>query len=244
MFALCFRDSSDCLVLVLSFLNWCSRVVSDGFQAQKRVRGSWVKSGQKESWQMRSRLMGERSGRANSVQNRMCGRSGVAGAVTVTSLQGCAGSTGRRSPRGRESGLHPLQRRAGRKTKTRSLEAENKELRARIDALEKKGGRRSARRSEYPVKERRRFGRCVERTRTSRMRPRAVKNWMSKKLRKELRDVERLSLISKEAQESIKESLQHQLQGVEKRRHDLMPEHQKVQKRSQKIQNIQYNRRN
>ena len=32
------------------------------------------------------------------------------------------------------------------------------------------------------------------------------------KLQKELRDVEKLSLVSKEAQESIKESLQHQLQ--------------------------------
>ena len=37
-------------------------------------------------------------------------------------------------------------------------------------------------------------------------------------------------------QESISESLQHQLQEVEKRRHDLMPEHQKFQKRSPKIQ--------
>ena len=67
---------------------------------------------------------------------------------------------------------------------------------------------------------------------------------LKKKLQKELRNVDRLSLISKEAQESIKESLHHQLQGVEKRRHDLMPEHQKVQKRSQTIQSIQDKRRN
>ena len=65
-----------------------------------------------------------------------------------------------------------------------------------------------------------------------------------KKLQKELRDVERLSLISKEAQESIKQSLQHQLQEVEKRRHDFMLELQKVQKRSQKIQSLQDKRRN
>ena len=45
-------------------------------------------------------------------------------------------------------------------------------------------------------------------------------------------------------QESIKESLQQQLQGVEKRRHDLMPWHQKAQKRSQKIQSLQDKRRN
>ena len=54
-----------------------------------------------------------------------------------------------------------------------------------------------------------------------------------KKLQKELRDVDRLSFVSKDVQESIKESLQHQLQEVKKR------EHQKVKKRSQKIQSIQ-----
>ena len=82
--------------------------------------------------------MGEKSGRVNSVQNRMCGRGGVAGAVAVTSLRGCVGSTGRRSQQGEWS--------AGSTTssgeddrKTRSLEAENKELQARIDPLEKKG---------------------------------------------------------------------------------------------------------
>ena len=85
---------------------------------------------------------------------------------------------------------------------------------------------------------------CGERTWTLRMRPRAVKNWMSKKMPNKLRDVERLSLISKEAQESVKESLQHQQQGVETRRHDLKPEHQKTKKTSQKIQSIQDKRRN
>ena len=43
-------------------------------------------------------------------------------------------------------------------------------------------------------------------------------------------------------QETFKESLQ--LQEVEKRRNDLMPEHQKAQKRSQKIQGVQDKRRN
>ena len=49
-----------------------------------------------------------------------------------------------------------------------------------------------------------------------------------KKLQKEIREVDRLSFVSKELQETIKESVQHHLQEVEKRRHDLMPEHQKV----------------
>ena len=55
-----------------------------------------------------------------------------------------------------------------------------------------------------------------------------------KNCRRSLRDVEQLSLFSKEAQESIKGSLQHQLQEVEKRRHDLMLEQKKAQKRSEK----------
>ena len=65
-----------------------------------------------------------------------------------------------------------------------------------------------------------------------------------KKKQKELREVDRLSFLSKEMQESLKESLQHQLQGVEKRRNDPMPEHQKAQNSTQKIQSYQDKRRN
>ena len=53
-----------------------------------------------------------------------------------------------------------------------------------------------------------------------------------KKLQKYLRDVEKLSGVSKEVQKSLNNDLQ--LQEVEKRRHDLMPEHQKVQKKVRK----------
>ena len=53
-------------------------------------------------------------------------------------------------------------------------------------------------------------------------------------MQKKLREVDRLSFVPKEMQECIKESLQHQLQDVEKRRNDPMPEHQKVQKRSKR----------
>ena len=65
-----------------------------------------------------------------------------------------------------------------------------------------------------------------------------------KKLQKELRDVEKLSCVSKEVQDSLKNDLQQQLREVEQRRHDLMPEHQRAQKRSQMIQSIQDKRRN
>ena len=56
-------------------------------------------------------------------------------------------------------------------------------------------------------------------------------NEQRKKLQKELRDVEKLSCVS-------------QLQEVQQRRHDLMPEHQRVQKRPQNVQCIQYKKRN
>ena len=79
-----------------------------------------------------------------------------------------------------------------------------------------------------------------------RMRPNVARNWVNrgKKLQKELREVDRLSFVSEEMQGNLKESLQHQLQEVEKRRNDLMPERQKVQKRTQNIQSLQDKRRN
>ena len=51
------------------------------------------------------------------------------------------------------------------------------------------------------------------------MRLRAAESWPNrrKKLQKELRDVDRLSFVSKEMQESIVESLQRWLQEVEKK---------------------------
>ena len=65
-----------------------------------------------------------------------------------------------------------------------------------------------------------------------------------KKLQKELADVEKFSCMLKEVQDNLKYDLQKQLQEVEQRRHDLMLEHQRLQKRSQKIQGIQDKRRN
>ena len=65
-----------------------------------------------------------------------------------------------------------------------------------------------------------------------------------KKLQVEFREVEKLSYIPMEVQENLKNDLQQQLQDVEQRRHDLMPEHQKVQNRSQKTHSIQDKRKN
>ena len=59
------------------------------------------------------------------------------GAVTMTSQQVCVGSTGRRSPQGSTGSSTS---RCEEDRKTQSLEAENKELRARIEPLEIKAG--------------------------------------------------------------------------------------------------------
>ena len=118
MLCLC-RDSGDCLVLVLSLLHWLSTGFLEWFamvsKLRRGVRGSRVKSVQKESWRARSRLMGDRSGFVNSAQSQMCGRDGAVGAATMTSQQGCVGSTGRQSPLGLENGLPALRRQAEKK---------------------------------------------------------------------------------------------------------------------------------
>ena len=56
-------------------------------------------------------------------------------------------------------------------------------------------------------------------------------------------EIENFSCVPKEFQESLKRNLQL-LQEVEQRRRNLMPEHQKVQKRPHNIQSIQDTRRN
>ena len=101
--------------------------------------------------------------------------------------------------------------------KARSLEAENKELRARIDALEKKEGVQGG--PSIPSGEggdsEDVWGEFMEVEDETESRKKLDEQ--KKKLQKELRDVDRLSFVSKEMQESIKESLQHQLQqSVEK----------------------------
>ena len=65
-----------------------------------------------------------------------------------------------------------------------------------------------------------------------------------RKLLKELRDIEKFSCVPKEFQENLKRvSATAAARGVEQRRRDFMPAHQKVQKISQQIQSIQDKRR-
>ena len=197
---------------------------------RRGVLGSRERSEPKECWQIR---MGGRSGFVNSARIQMCGRGGVASDGNIpSSLQVHAG--GRCKIRRMIHRLFDVK--WERRQKAQSLEAENKELRARIDGLEKKEG--VQRGQSIPSREGSDsedvWGEFMEVENEAETRRKLDEQ--KKKLQKELRDVDRLSFVTKEVQESIMESVQHQLQEVEKRRHDLMPEHQKFQKRSQKIQ--------
>ena len=184
-FVLCLRDSGDCL----EFLEW-SAMVS---KLRRGVLGSRARSEPKEFWQMQSRLMGERSNIPAGLQGKY--RQAVA-------AKWGEWSTGSSTSSGEED------------RKTRSLEAENKELRARIDAMEKKERVQGGPSSLLKKKEIRKM--CGEISWRSKMRPRVARNWMNgRSARGE----------------------------VEKKRHDLMPEHQKAQKRSQNIQTLQDKRR-
>ena len=102
------------------------------------VRGSQEKSEQREYLPVRSRLMGERSGLANSAQSQMCGRGGVAGVATMTSRQGCVESTDRQLPQGPENGQQALRLQAGKEDRRKSKSLED--LRVRIEVLEKNEG--------------------------------------------------------------------------------------------------------
>ena len=124
---------------------------------------------------------------------------------------------------------------------TKAWRQQNKELRARLEALEKKewegvqggqglpSGRESGLEEEWGV----------ELNLQDEVESRKKLDEQRRKLQKELRGFEKFSCVPKEFQENVKSYLQEQLQELEQRRHDLMPEHQKAQKRSQNIQSLQ-----
>ena len=59
-----------------------------------------------------------------------------------------------------------------------------------------------------------------------------------------MRDLEKNTCMPQDFHSRLKEEWQQQLQEIEQKRHDLLPEHLRVQKRSQKIQRIQDKKRN
>ena len=168
-------------------------------------RGSRGKNEQKESWRVRSRL---RSGRVNSARVALEAvlpqhPSGVAREVQAG---GCRKEWIDVKRRGRQKG-----QKIG-------------------EAVEKKegegvqGGQGLPSRRESDLEEV--WG--MEMDLEGEVESRKKLDEQRRKLQKEQRDVEKFSCVPKEFQEGLKSNLQ-QLQEVEQRRHDLMPEHQKVQ---------------
>ena len=197
------------------------------FRHKRICHGCRARSGPKGFWRKQLQSMADRSGRANSVRSRMCGQDGVAGNAIITSRRRC--SISRRSQQSQETCL--LARRARVERKSEKFEV----WKPRIKSVEhelmlwerrkehKKGQVSSVRKKETRKK-------CGETLWKSRMTPSVAENWMNRgKMQRELREVERLSFASKEVQENLVESLQHQLQEVEKKRNDLMTEHHRVQ---------------
>ena len=111
----------------------------------------------------------------------MCGRGGAAGGVTMTSQRGCVGSTGRRLPQGVEKGRRALRRQAERKTGgPKSLEAENKELRARLRPWRRRKEQESKEDKDFHTERKRLGGRVGEGNGPRGWRSRVAKSWMSK----------------------------------------------------------------
>ena len=103
--------------------------------------------------------------------------------------------------------------------RNKSFEAENKELRARLEALEKKegegvqGGQGLPSRRESGLEEEW----CVEMDLEDEAESRKKLDEQKRKLQKELPNIEKFSCVPKEFQESLKSNLQQQLQEVQKR---------------------------
>ena len=158
----------------------------------------------------------------------MCGQGGVAGAAIPAELQGkyrqaIAASTGERMV----YGLLNVEWRG--RQEEQKLGAEKKELRARIEALEWKEGEGVQGGQGLPLG--RESGLEEEWGMEMDLEDESCKKLdeQRRKLQKELRDVQKFSCVAKEFQENLKSNLQQQLQEVEQRRHDFMPEHLKVQ---------------
>ena len=216
-------------------------MVSDGFQAQKRC--SWIPGKERAERVLVNAISidGRKSVRAISVRSRMCGRGGVASDVTITSQRGCTGSIGRRLV---QSGLQALRRRVGRKTEKR--DAWKLKIRSSEQGLLLWKRRQEDKRSQVSLfKKRRTRETCGEIAWKSRMRPSVAENWTQRKKiqrRSCVRSTDCL-LFPRKCWRASRSHYSTSCKKWKKRRNDLMPEQQKVQKRTQKIQSLQDKRK-
>ena len=178
------------------------------FRHKRISHGCPARSGPKGFWLKQSHSMAERSGRANSVRSRMCGRDGVAGDVIITSRRSCTRSFRRRSQQSRESGLQARRARA-RREKLGAWKPRTKSL-------------------EHELMLRKKYG---ETARKSRMRMSVEENWM-KRERRYRGSYERSKdcpLLQRKCRRISWSQCSISCKRWTKKRNDLMPEHQKVQ---------------
>ena len=134
VFLLCWCGPCRCCSRMISGQEWLAMV----FRRRGGVRGSRGKTEQKESWRVRSRLMGEWSGRVNSFRNQTSGQGGAAGGASTTFQRCCVGSTGRQLLQGMENGLRAPRCQVESKTGGPKVWTQKiRNFRARVEALEK-----------------------------------------------------------------------------------------------------------
>ena len=152
------------------------------FRHTRKSHGCRARSGPKGFWRKKPQSMAERSGRANSVRSRMCGRDGVAGDVIMTSRRGCAGSFGRRSQQSRESGLQARRARVGRKReKLEAWKPRMKSLEHELMLWERTKECKMGQAS--PLKKKGTWKKYGETVWKSRMRMSVEENWMKREKR-------------------------------------------------------------
>ena len=203
----------------LVFRGWLAMVS----RLRRGVRGSRGKSVQQESWRVRSRLMGERSGRVHSAQSRMCGRGGVAGAATMTSQQVCVGCTGRRSPQGLENRLRALRRQAGRKTESPKVwRQKNKRslgLGVRQEGEGAQGGQGLQSRRESGMEEEWRTDMDLE----DEVESRKKLDEQKRKLQKELRNIEKVLVCAERVSGKLSDGEEERKKEKKGRKSDKRP---------------------
>ena len=242
----CCRDPGDCLSLVQVWS--LPPLLSKDFSGQewlamvfkRREGGSLEKRGRKECWQVRSRFMGERSGFVNSARSRMCGRGGVAGDAETTSPMGCVGRTGRQPQQRPENGQRALRLRVERRIgRLKVRRQRSRSFEQNLSVVKRRMGKEPREGKAFHPGEKVAWRKSGEWT--LRMRSRAERSWMGKgeSCRRICETLKSSRVCRKRFRTASRIDMQQHLHEVEQRRHDLMPEHQKVQQRSQKIQSIQ-----
>ena len=200
------------------------RVSGGGFQTQRKK--SWVlgKIMAEKVWKMPSRLMAGKNESVCSVLRQTRGPDGVAGGVSETFLQVRIGST--------------------RKPSLRKTKSDIQGLRAQVELLSKPQGVWPDQDARGP---RRRGSGLEEDCKIEVEEETDCKNKLNerkKSLQRQLRDIKKFASTDPVFRDRQQEIWKQGLQGIERKGTELLWEHLKMQKRSQKLQSLQDKQRN